>query len=202
MQLTLQENELHEIIRNHVAALITLNEGTSLDVSIKALRGTEGFTAVVDILNEGENQPKAVVPRRATRKPAASQKDEPQQKDPEPEVKQPEPAQEGAQLTQEAPVTKEDTEGTTITDQAGTADSVKKMAEVVEENQPEQSTNGGTNTNFDPEAEEAALKEQVATPKSNGTQNQDMGAKPATVATTTGTRPVFPGFKGLKRPGA
>lgn len=192
MQLTLQENELHEIIRNHVGHLITLNEGTTLDVSIKALRGTEGFTAVVDILNEGEAAPKAVVPRRG-RKP----KDE--QKDPEPAKDEDKP-QETGQTAQEQPVESGEGQGTTVTDQAGTAPVVNPEPEPAAQPDTDPAT-PAEDPAFDPEAEEAALKEQAATPKSNGTQNQDVGAKTATVASTTGTRPVFPGFKGLKRPG-
>lgn len=197
MQLTLQEDELHQIVRNHVASLINLNEGTTLEVSIKALRGTDGFTAVVDIVGDGEAPKATVVPKRATRK-AALPKAEPEQQQPNPES-----GDGSADQNQQQPESNGDT-----TEKATAVDSGAAQESNAVQNQSEQQDEvKKEDPPFDPEAEEAALnassgKAEGSTPKSTGETKQAVGtASQAATPQTGARRPVFPGFKGINRPG-
>lgn len=52
MQITITQTEIETAIRNHVLALIAVRENMRVDIDLKATRGTEGFTAVIDITPE------------------------------------------------------------------------------------------------------------------------------------------------------
>ena len=106
MQITLNQVEIEEAITNYVNDLVSVNEGMAITVTIKATRGEEGTTALIDIVPEVV-EPEVVEPVKAAakpgRKPAVKQavvptKEEPvaqAQPEPEPEpvakVVEPEP---------------------------------------------------------------------------------------------------------------
>ena len=109
MQITLNQVEIEEAITNYVNDLVSVNEGMAITVTIKATRGEEGTTALIDIVPE-VIEPEVVEPVKAAakpgRKPAVKQtvvptKEEPvaqAQPEPEPEpvanVAEPEPVKE------------------------------------------------------------------------------------------------------------
>ncbi|MGV8863224.1 MAG: hypothetical protein ACOH2T_18920 [Pseudomonas sp.] len=49
MKLTLSEIELKEAVTRYVTGMITLAEGTDIEIEFKAGRGENGFTAEIDI---------------------------------------------------------------------------------------------------------------------------------------------------------
>lgn len=53
MQITITQTEIETAIRNHVLGLIAVRENMTIDIDLKATRGTEGFTAVIDIYPAG-----------------------------------------------------------------------------------------------------------------------------------------------------
>jgi hypothetical protein len=52
MQITIIETEIKTAIRNHILGLISVREDMKIDIDLRATRGQEGFTAIVDILPE------------------------------------------------------------------------------------------------------------------------------------------------------
>jgi hypothetical protein len=52
MQITIVETEIKTAIRNHILGLISVREDMKIDIDLRATRGQEGFTAIVDILPE------------------------------------------------------------------------------------------------------------------------------------------------------
>lgn len=116
MQITLNQVEIEEAITNYVNDLVSVNEGMAITVTIKATRGEEGTTALIDIVPEVV-EPEVVEPVKAAakpgRKPAVKQtvvptKEEPvAQTEPEPEpvakVAEPEPEAEPVKEEEAAP---------------------------------------------------------------------------------------------------
>lgn len=110
MQITLNQVEIEEAITNYVNDLVSVNEGMAITVTIKATRGEEGTTALIDIVPEVV-EPEVVEPVKAAakpgRKPAVKQavvptKEEPvAQAQPEPEP-EPEPEAEPVKEEEEA----------------------------------------------------------------------------------------------------
>lgn len=66
MQITIVETEIKTAIRNHILGLISVREDMKIDIDLRATRGQEGFTAIVDILPEdpsgNKNQTEEAVP--------------------------------------------------------------------------------------------------------------------------------------------
>ncbi len=80
MKFVLVEAEIKQAIQEYAAKLITLAPGTSIEVEVKATRGTDGVTAEIDVaLTGGTVQvaapvaPAAPVKREAVVKPAVEQ---------------------------------------------------------------------------------------------------------------------------------
>ncbi|AEJ81596.1 gp077 [Erwinia phage vB_EamP-S6] len=76
MKFVLVEAEIKQAIQEYAAKLITLAPGTTIEVEVKATRGTDGVTAEIDVALTGALQvaaPAAPVqtPRTAEVKPAA-----------------------------------------------------------------------------------------------------------------------------------
>ena len=67
MQIILNQAEIEQALRNYVYEIISVNAGMTVSVTIKATRGEEGTTAVVDILPEIELV--ALEPTPAVEKP-------------------------------------------------------------------------------------------------------------------------------------
>lgn len=53
MQITIAQAEIEEAIRNHIKSLITVQDGNTIDIDLKATRGAEGFQAIIDISPAG-----------------------------------------------------------------------------------------------------------------------------------------------------
>lgn len=74
MQITLNQVEIEEAITNYVNDLVSVNEGMTITVTIKATRGEEGTTALIDIIPEvaepEEVEPEVAEPVKAAARPA------------------------------------------------------------------------------------------------------------------------------------
>lgn len=73
MKFVLVEAEIKQAIQEYAAKLITLAPGTSIEVEVKATRGTDGVTAEIDVALTGAVQvaaPAAPTPRAAAPAPA------------------------------------------------------------------------------------------------------------------------------------
>lgn len=79
MQITIVETEIKTAIRNHILGLISVREDMKIDIDLRATRGQEGFTAIVDILPEDPSgsKPKAEPEAPVDDAPEASPKAEP-----------------------------------------------------------------------------------------------------------------------------
>ena len=110
MQITLNQVEIEEAITNYVNDLVSVNEGMAITVTIKATRGEEGTTALIDIVPEVV-EPEVVEPVKAAAKPvrktatkqaAVPAKEEPVvEAEPEPVVKEAEPEPEAEPVKEE-----------------------------------------------------------------------------------------------------
>lgn len=110
MQITLNQVEIEEAITNYVNDLVSVNEGMAITVTIKATRGEEGTTALIDIVPEVV-EPEVVEPVKAAAKPARKTatkqaavpaKEEPVvEAEPEPVVKEAEPEPEAEPVKEE-----------------------------------------------------------------------------------------------------
>lgn len=52
MQITIVQVEIEEAIRNHILSLIDVKEGKRIDITLKATRGDEGATAIINIVDD------------------------------------------------------------------------------------------------------------------------------------------------------
>ena len=66
MQITLVQTEIETAIRNYIHSQIVVKEGMKIDIILKATRGDEGTTAIIDITPEGQ------VPASAAPAPVAA----------------------------------------------------------------------------------------------------------------------------------
>lgn len=82
MQITLVQSEIEQALKNYINEQVNVKEGMDIVIVLKATRGEEGTTAVIDI-----TKPVAVVPT-APQKRAVAVKAEPKpEPQPTPEVK-------------------------------------------------------------------------------------------------------------------
>lgn len=51
MQITINQAEIEEAIRDFVTRKLTVNAGQRIDIELKATRGDEGYTAIIDIVD-------------------------------------------------------------------------------------------------------------------------------------------------------
>jgi hypothetical protein len=51
MQITINQAEIEEAIRDFVTKKLTVNAGQRIDIDLKATRGDEGYTAIIDIVD-------------------------------------------------------------------------------------------------------------------------------------------------------
>lgn len=75
MQIIIEQAEIETAIRNHINSLISLKEGSRIDVDLAATRGKGGFTATIDIVPESAEPSK---------KAEVVSEDEPEAAEPEP----------------------------------------------------------------------------------------------------------------------
>lgn len=63
MQILLIQSEIEQAIRDYMNQQINIKEGMTLDIDLRSTRGTEGFTANIDIRTAGaaKSVPKPVV---------------------------------------------------------------------------------------------------------------------------------------------
>lgn len=119
MQIILTENEIKQAIEEFVFKSMNVNEDKAIDIDIKATRGADGTTAVIDIVDREGDTPEPVkdVKTSAKKKPGPKPKavDKPQASTTscdEQEAPDPEPAETEAQ-----PVFEEESEETTATEE-------------------------------------------------------------------------------------
>ena len=73
MQITLNQVEIEQAIANYVNDLVSVNEGMDINITLKATRGEEGTTALIDIVPEvvePETPEPVAKPTRRAAKPA------------------------------------------------------------------------------------------------------------------------------------
>ena len=71
MQITIMQTEIETAIRNHILGLISVRENMKIDIDLRATRGSEGFTAVVDIMPDDGPGNKQTKPQTAPAKTTA-----------------------------------------------------------------------------------------------------------------------------------
>lgn len=111
MQVTITQPEIEKAIRSYITSIININEGMEVTIQIRATRGEDGTTALIDInppaTEEKATEPAPVVTKRTPKvepKEEANKPEEPKvtqaaEPTPTPEVVQaqkPEPVQEQA----------------------------------------------------------------------------------------------------------
>lgn len=60
LEITIDQNEIETAIRNHISTLLTVKEGQNVNISLKAGRGENGFSATIEIGGAVSSQPTAV----------------------------------------------------------------------------------------------------------------------------------------------
>ena len=127
MQITLNQAEIEQAIKNYVNDQVNIREGHDITIDLKAGRGPEGFTATIDIVAPGVT--KAAEPTDAS-KPTPTLKLRTQRAviDPaniegQPMPGAPETAQEAAEEAAPETATDAQTESQTAQDDAAAADS-------------------------------------------------------------------------------
>lgn len=68
MQIQLNQNEIETALKNYVSSLFTLSDNVEVAITLKATRGDDGQTAIIDIVPRKEVSP---APAVATRRPRA-----------------------------------------------------------------------------------------------------------------------------------
>ena len=64
MQITINETEIKQAIKKLVLSQISVAEGMNIDIELKATRGADGATAIIDISEPGSNADTVAVARR------------------------------------------------------------------------------------------------------------------------------------------
>ena len=129
MQITLNQAEIEQAIKNYVNDQVNIREGHDITIDLKAGRGPEGFTATIDIVAPGAA--KAAEPTTA-KQPATTPKPRAEravtqpadtQGQPVPDAPQQETAQEAAEEAAPETATDAQAEAQTGQDDAAAADS-------------------------------------------------------------------------------
>lgn len=71
MQITLNQAEIEQAIKNYVNDQVNIREGHDIAIDLKAGRGPEGFTATIDIVGDVATKP---IQPAAASKPVATPK--------------------------------------------------------------------------------------------------------------------------------
>ena len=61
MQIRIIQHEIEEAIRDYVLKKLTINEGQRINIELMATRGEEGYTAVIDVVNDTGSDGNAAV---------------------------------------------------------------------------------------------------------------------------------------------
>ena len=149
MQITLNQAEIEQAIKNYVNDQVNIREGHDITIDLKAGRGPEGFTATIDIVAPGAA--KAPEPTTGSNKPMQAR---PVRLDRA--VTQPVSTQ--SQPTQDAPETAQEAAGEAV---AETATEVQAEPETAATGQ-----DGGEASNPEGEEEAAAPPDTAEKPKS------------------------------------
>lgn len=56
LQITLNQTEIEIAIKNYIQKRMVFMEGTDIQIDMKASRGAEGFTAIIDVNSNDEDQ--------------------------------------------------------------------------------------------------------------------------------------------------
>lgn len=72
LEITIDQNEIETAIRNHIGTLLTVNEGQHVNISLKAGRGENGFSATIEIGAAPSTQPSTVQAQPETPAPVVT----------------------------------------------------------------------------------------------------------------------------------
>ena len=75
MQIILVQNEIEQALQDYIAARMKIMAGNSIEVELRATRGVDGATAVIDIVEDSKTQEAVQTPSRA---PLSEPKKEPE----------------------------------------------------------------------------------------------------------------------------
>jgi hypothetical protein len=86
MQITIVQAEIEQAIRNYIQDQINVKDGMRIDIALKATRGEEGTTAIIDIVKDEvvltgkkvETKAEAVVTKSTASVPAPVKKESPE----------------------------------------------------------------------------------------------------------------------------
>ncbi|ANJ65194.1 hypothetical protein FROZEN_65 [Erwinia phage vB_EamP_Frozen] len=84
MQVTLTQAEIEQALKNFINDQINIKEGMEINIDIRATRGADGTTAVIDIVPAGSSTQVAAAPVKAVK---AETKPVAKEEAPKPEVK-------------------------------------------------------------------------------------------------------------------
>lgn len=86
MQITITQAEIETAIRNYTLALIAVREDMRIDIELRATRGAEGYTAVIDINPAGGPDGGEAIPESPKVEPEAKVEAKPEPKTETPAV--------------------------------------------------------------------------------------------------------------------
>lgn len=84
MQVTLTQPEIEQALKNFINEQINIKEGMEINIDIRATRGADGTTAIIDIVPAGSNTQAPAAPVKAVK---AETKPAVKEETPKPEVK-------------------------------------------------------------------------------------------------------------------
>lgn len=134
LEITIDQNEIETAIKNHIGTLLTVAEGQSISISMKAGRGDNGFSATIEIGGNGTPKAEAPTTEAPKDKPVVTG---PFKRNPKPAAT---PTTETAQSDAQADagaVTEEDTTSTTEGQDDGIATASADVGVEAGEPQPE-----------------------------------------------------------------
>ena len=67
MQITLNQTEIEKAILEYMHKRVSIIEGTEVQIEMKATRGSEGFSAIIDILDDQHEEVKQQEKQRVTK---------------------------------------------------------------------------------------------------------------------------------------
>lgn len=71
MQITLVQNEIEQALKNYINDIMSVKEGMEITITMKATRGDEGNTAIIDIMPIGSTAPVVTAPAKTVAKTTA-----------------------------------------------------------------------------------------------------------------------------------
>lgn len=144
MQIILTENEIKQSIEEFVFKSMNVNEDKAIDIDIKATRGADGTTAVIDIVDREGDTPEPIKDTKAPVKKKPGPKPKAVEKAPEPET-EPTESEEQPDFEEESEETTapKETESEAEEDDGSVVDPVEDKSEAEAEPAPKKSLFAG-----------------------------------------------------------